>query len=160
MKQSIQTIIKIILLTLIGFTLLFLFIPLSSEIPGDLVNPDPTKDDNKDEDAEATEIILRDPDNVAVLFGYVIPTPTPTPRRTPRPTPTPVPTPITPGWLKYTGIAVVENVKYYLFKDERYNTPVKVAKGHPDKGWYFIKETSSGFLLKKDGIEYFVSRNR
>lgn len=160
MKQSIQTIIKIILLALIGLTVLFLFIPLSSEIPKVFDNPDMTKDDNEDEDAEAAEITLRDPAHIAVLFGYVIPTPTPTARVTPRPTQTPVPTPVTPGWLKHTGRLVDEKIEYYLFKDERYNTPVKVAKGHPDKGWYFVKETSSGFHLKKDGIEYFVPRNR
>ncbi|MBN2534029.1 MAG: hypothetical protein JXB88_14160 [Spirochaetales bacterium] len=160
MKQSIQTIIKIILLALIGLILFFYFLPVTIEIPQDILHPKVTKDKDNEEDVETKEIILTHPNNVAVLFGWVIPVPTPTPRVTPVPTLTPVPTPITPVWLKFTGIAIVENVKYYLFKDDRYNTPIKVAKGVPDKGWYFVNETSNGFQLKKDGENFFVPKTR
>jgi hypothetical protein len=160
MKQSIQTIIKIVLLALIGFTLILFFLPVSTEIPQDILNPPVKKDKNKNEDTETTEITLRHPNYIAVLFGWVIPTPTPTPRVTPRPTPTPVPTPVTPGWLSFIGYSREDNVDYYSFKDDRYKTIFKVAKGIPDKGWYFIRKTSEGYELKKDGQEYFVPSKR
>ena len=103
MKQSLQTIIKVLLLALIGLTLFFYFIPLSTEIPPDILFPKQSGDDTGNEDMEETEVKLQHPDNLAMLFGWKKPTPTPTPRVTPKPTPTPVPTPIAPTWLRLIG---------------------------------------------------------
>lgn len=160
MKQSIQTIIKIILLALIGLTLFLFFLPMSTEIPDDILNPPVTKDINNNNDVEAEKITPRHPNYIAVLFGWVIPTPTPAPRRTVPPTPTPVPTPVVTRRLSYIGISLETKDKYYLFLDNRYNTLIKVAKGIPDKGWHFLNETSEGYYLKKDSVEYFVYKTR
>jgi hypothetical protein len=160
MKQSLQTIIKIVLLVLIGFTLVLYFLPASTDIPEDILNPPVKEDTNTINGVEVPEVSLRHPNYIAVLFGWVIPTPTPTPRVTPRPTLTPVPTPATPGWLSFIGYSREDNVDYYSFKDERYNTIFKVAAGIPDKGWYFIRKTSNGYELKKNGQEYFVPSKR
>jgi hypothetical protein len=159
MKQSLQTIIKIVLLLLIGITLSIYFIPMSTEIPPEIINPVQKGDKSDTVDTEVTKIVLQNPDNVAVLFGWIKPSPTPAPRVTPVPTATPVPTPITPGWLKLVGKSKVNNIQYYSFKDERYsNTPITVAKGVSDKGWTFIKETDTGYFLTNAGQEYFVRK--
>ncbi|MBN2443107.1 MAG: hypothetical protein JXJ04_17235 [Spirochaetales bacterium] len=158
MKQSLQTIIKIVLLLLIGITLSIYFIPMSTEIPAEIINPVQKEDKSNTVDTEATKIVLQNPDNVAVLFGWIKPSPTPTPIVTPVPTATPVPTPVTPGWLKLIGKSEENNKQYYLFKDERYSTLIKVAKGVADKGWSFVKETENGYFLTNAGQEYFVRK--
>jgi hypothetical protein len=158
MRQSIQTAIKVLLLFLIGLTIFMYFLPMSTEIPEEILNPIQKNNKQAAEDFAVQEIALQHPDQVAVLFGWVRPTPTPTPRVTAVPTATPVPTPVTPGWLKLIGKYVENEKQYYIFKDERYNTGFTVAQGVSDKGWSLVKETSTGYLLKYNGEEYFVAK--
>lgn len=159
MKRSIWTITKIILIILILGTVILLAIPIKEEIPDYIINPktNGTQDTNDEKNMIETSLVV--PGDIAVLFGWIRPTPSPPPRVTEKPTATPKPTDTIPGYLKYTGRYVdSDGVQYFIFIDQRLNKAVNLAKGKPYLGWEFIEETEEGYHLIKDNEKYLVPK--
>jgi hypothetical protein len=147
MKQSLLTIVKIALIALCAILLLVFIIPFPVLIPPEILNPKTHGNKDNVETEDIGDIKPGDPGYIAMLFGWVSPTPTPPPRITPVPTKTPVPTCNQPGYLKFVGTTVdSKNIKYYIIKENRYNYTFNIALGHTVQG-YTLKKIQGNFLV-------------
>ncbi|MBN1697773.1 MAG: hypothetical protein JW881_09680 [Spirochaetales bacterium] len=157
MKQSVLTIVKIALIACIAIVLLILVIPFPVSIPNEVMNPKATGDTEEADVQEIGEIRVGDPGYIAMLFGWVSPTPTPPPIITPVPTKTPVPTCNRPGYLRVLGTFVSpDNIRYYMIKDDRYNYTFNIAIGKPAQGWTLKRIQGNTLILDDKGQEVCV----
>ncbi len=152
MKQQIPRIIKTVLLAVCGILLILTVIPGNTRIP----------DFSKNMSGETVtvpsvnDILIdtskMDQGNIAEMFGWIRPTNPPPPVPTAIPTRPPAPTCIPAGFLQFiTTFKDQEDVVWYIFKDVRNGSQVKVAKGKPDQGWDLVGEADKYFTFRKNG---------
>jgi hypothetical protein len=157
MKQSVLTIVKIALIALLAILLLIFIIPFPVSIPPEILNPKTHGDSDDVEVNEIGDIQPGDPGYIAMLFGWISPTPTHPPRITPRPTKTPVPTCNNPGYIRVLGTFVSpDNIRYYMIKDDRYNYTFNLARGKPTQGWTLKRIRGNTLILDYRGEEYCI----
>jgi hypothetical protein len=152
MKQQIPKIVKSVLLGVCFIFLLFIVIPGNTKIPamtsatGAQAVTIPSIDDI------ITDTGKMDQGYIAEMFGWIRPTVPPPPVPTAIPTKPPAPTCIPAGFLKFiTTFRDEKDVVWYIFKDLKNGSQVKVSKGIPDQGWELMTETDTYFTFRKNG---------
>jgi hypothetical protein len=152
MKQSIQVIARAVILGICGILLILILIPSSIPIPNFLSNQTATDKKSSKIGNIIIDVSDFDPGDPAELFGWVRPTATPIPAPTGVPTPEPKPTCIPAGFLKFISkYRDDKDVLWYIFRDLRNDSTIKLTIGIPDKGWVLVSESDDGFVFKRNG---------
>lgn len=146
MVVSVNTVIKIILLSLIGILLLIILWPHTPKAPR--IQPDDMsgKLQEIDINEKSANLVIKSPDYPAVLFGWRRP---PAPTRRPTSAPTPVPTPPVAAWLQATKSTRVDeaDITWYLFRDSNSSTVFWLCYEKYAHGWKILREFEDQYIL-------------
>jgi hypothetical protein len=153
MKQQLPEILKSVLAGICFILLVLTVIPADTGIH---ITPAPkTKSDTttaSQDDYSVSDPATFDPGDIAELFGWIRPTKPPPPLPTAIPTKEPTPTCIPAGFLKFiTKFKDEKDILWYIFRDIRNNSTIKITKGTPDQGWELISESDTFFTFRKNG---------
>jgi hypothetical protein len=160
MKQLLSKIVQYTLIGTCALFLVLLFIPPNLKIKP---VPKPKTDSGTKAASLLGEIFVDteklDPGDFAEMFGWIRPTVPPPPIPTAIPTKAPAATCIPAGYLKFISKFKDErDVLWWIFRDLRNNSTIKLNKATPDQGWSMISEMDTYFTFKKNGEIHCVPK--
>lgn len=149
MVVSVNTVIKITLLSLIGILLLIILWPYTPQAPKIKADDLSGKLQEIDVNDKSANLKINTPDYPAVLFGWRRPPPITRRPPTPAPKPTPIPTPPVAAWLQATKSTRVDelDITWYLFRDSRSSTVFWLCYEKYAHGWKILRELEDQYIL-------------